>query len=157
MRQQRRRVTWGAFHETCHHWQFHWLLPSMTLLHSQSKSRMSLYLSVNDKLSVMTSFMKCPPELVHLLLTMLFHYLLQKTYQLDRSFIHTASRVWNSLPDHVVGTPSCTGLNSFKRRVHRFLLPNGIPWLQYFTYHLLIFFKLLLLVCFLFELQWTVD
>ena len=33
----------------------------MTVLHSQSKSRMWLYLSVNDKLSVMTSFMKCPP------------------------------------------------------------------------------------------------
>ena len=32
----------GAFHETCHHWQFviHWLLPwqqSVTVLHSQSK------------------------------------------------------------------------------------------------------------------------
>ena len=50
-----------------------------------------------------------------------------KTHQLDRSFIDTASRVWNSLPDHVVGTPSCTGLNSFKRRAHRFLLANGIP------------------------------
>ena len=34
----------------------------MTVLHSQSKSRMSLYLSVNDKLSVMTRFMKCPPD-----------------------------------------------------------------------------------------------
>ena len=31
-----------------------------TVLHSQSKPRMSLYLSVNDKLSVMTSSMKCP-------------------------------------------------------------------------------------------------
>ena len=31
---------------------------------SQSKSRMSLYLSVNGKLSVMTSFMKCPTELL---------------------------------------------------------------------------------------------
>ena len=36
----------------------------MTVLHSQSKSRISQYLSVNDKLSVMTSFMKCPPGLV---------------------------------------------------------------------------------------------
>ena len=39
----------------------HRLLPwqqSMTVPHSQSKSRMSLYLSV------MTSFMKCPPGLV---------------------------------------------------------------------------------------------
>ena len=50
----------GVFHETCHHWQFviHWLWPwqqSVTVLHSQSKSRMSLYLSV------MTSFMKSPP------------------------------------------------------------------------------------------------
>ena len=58
----------GVFHETCHHWQFviHWLLPwqqSVTVLQSQSKSRMSLYSSVNDKLSVMTSFMKCPPGL----------------------------------------------------------------------------------------------
>ena len=58
---------WGAFYDTCHHWQFviHWLLPwqqSMTVLHSQSKSRMSLYLTVNDKLSVMTSFMKCSPD-----------------------------------------------------------------------------------------------
>ena len=54
-----------------------------------------------------------------------------KTHQLDRSFIHTASRVWNSLPYHVVGTLSCTGLNSFKRCAHRFLLANGIPRLQY--------------------------
>ena len=48
------------------------------------------------------------------------------THQFDRSFIHTASRIWNSLPDHVVGTPSCIGLYSFKRRAHRFLLTNGI-------------------------------
>ena len=41
-----------------------------------------------------------------------------KTYQLDRSFIHTASKVWNSLPDHVVGTISQMGLESFKSRVH---------------------------------------
>ena len=48
-----------------------------------------------------------------------------KTHQMDRSFIHTASRVWNSLPDSVVDTISCTGLKSFKSRVHRFLLENG--------------------------------
>ena len=33
-----------------------------------------------------------------------------KTHQLDRSFIHTASKVWNSLPDHVVETISHMGL-----------------------------------------------
>ena len=36
-----------------------------TVLHSQSKSRMSLYLSVNDKLSVITSFMKYPPGVAY--------------------------------------------------------------------------------------------
>ena len=44
-----------------------------------------------------------------------------RTHQLDRSFIHTASTVWNSLPDHVVGTISYMGLKSCKNRVHRFL------------------------------------
>ena len=33
-----------------------------TVLHSQSKSRMSLYLSVIDKLSLMTSSIKWAPE-----------------------------------------------------------------------------------------------
>ena len=41
------------------------------------------------------------------------------------SFIHTASKVWNSLPDHVVGTISHMGLESFESSVHRFLLENG--------------------------------
>ena len=34
----------------------------MTVFIANQKARMSLYLSVNDKLSVMTSFMKCPPD-----------------------------------------------------------------------------------------------
>ena len=37
-----------------------------------------------------------------------------KTHQIDRSFIHTATKVWYSLPDNVVGTISSTGLKSFK-------------------------------------------
>ena len=45
-----------------------------------------------------------------------------KTHQLDRCFIHTASKVWNSLPYHVVGTISHMGLKSFKSSVHRFPL-----------------------------------
>ena len=40
-----------------------WLITLSILLRvfHRTKSRMSLYLSVNDKLSVMTSSMKCPP------------------------------------------------------------------------------------------------
>ena len=61
------QLSWGSvgyFIElNCHQWQLviHWLYTMVTVLHSQSKSSMSPYLSVNDKLSVMTSSMKCPP------------------------------------------------------------------------------------------------
>ena len=47
-----------------------------------------------------------------------------KTHQLDRSFIHTASRIWNSLPDHVVGTISYMGLQFYAVCI-MFLLENG--------------------------------
>ncbi|XP_060775509.1 uncharacterized protein LOC132885169 [Neoarius graeffei] len=43
------------------------------------------------------------------------------TRTLDRTFLHTAVRVWNSLPEHVVG-PIDTGPQAFKCRVHRHLL-----------------------------------
>ena len=36
-----------------------------------------------------------------------------KTHHLDRSFIHTASKVWNSLPDHAAGTISHYGAQLF--------------------------------------------
>jgi len=45
-----------------------------------------------------------------------------KTCTLDRSFIHTAVRVWNSLPDAVVGHIKDSGLQAFKCRVHRYLM-----------------------------------
>ena len=47
-----------------------------------------------------------------------------KTSSLDRSFIHSAVRIWNSLPDSVVGNISITGLQAFKSRVHVYLLSN---------------------------------
>ena len=63
----------GVFHETCHHWQFviHWLLPwqqSVTVLHSQSKSRMSLYLSVNVHVQIVSDdkFHEMPPWCCHI-------------------------------------------------------------------------------------------
>ena len=45
-----------------------------------------------------------------------------RTNSLDRSFVHSTVRIWNSLPDAVVGDLSVTGLNSFKGRAHEFLL-----------------------------------
>ena len=49
-----------------------------------------------------------------------------KTHQLDRSFIHTASKVWNSLSQTMLlETISHIGLKSFKRCVHRIILENG--------------------------------
>ena len=47
----------GPFHRTCHSL----TITMATVLHSQSKSRLSLYLSLNDKLSLMTSSMKWAP------------------------------------------------------------------------------------------------
>ena len=44
-----------------------------------------------------------------------------RTYCLDRSFIHTAIPLWNSLPDTVVGDISEEGLQLFKCRVHQHL------------------------------------
>ena len=44
------------------------------------------------------------------------------TNQMDRTFIHTGVRVWNSLPDNVVGRLSSSGLQSFKTRAHKFLV-----------------------------------
>ena len=44
------------------------------------------------------------------------------TRTLDRTFLHTAVRVWNSLPEHVVDSITDNGLQAFKRRVHRHLL-----------------------------------
>ena len=45
-----------------------------------------------------------------------------RTNSLDRSFVHTTVRIWNSLPDAIVGDLSATGHNSFKGRAHEFLL-----------------------------------
>merc|ERR1712208_54020 len=44
------------------------------------------------------------------------------TRTLDRTFLHTAVRVWNSLPENVVAPVTDNGLQAFKRRVHRHLL-----------------------------------
>ena len=45
-----------------------------------------------------------------------------KTYTLDRSFLHTAIRTWNNLPEAVVGNISDSGVQSFKIQVHKHLL-----------------------------------
>ena len=47
----------------------------------------------------------------------------------DRTFLHTAVRVWNSLPVHVVNSITDNGLQAFKRRVHRHLLTITSHWL----------------------------
>ena len=44
-----------------------------------------------------------------------------RTCCLDRSFIHTAVPLWNSLPDSVVGDITDEGFQLFKCRVHRHL------------------------------------
>ena len=48
-----------------------------------------------------------------------------RTLCLDRSFIHTAVPLWNSLPDDVVGNISEDGIQAFKCRVHRHLLSKS--------------------------------
>ena len=45
-----------------------------------------------------------------------------RTRCLDRSFIHTAVPLWNSLPDTVVGNITTAGIQSFKCRAHKYLL-----------------------------------
>jgi hypothetical protein len=45
-----------------------------------------------------------------------------RTRCLDRSFIHTAVHLWNSLPVSVVGNITEEGIQSFKYRVHGHLL-----------------------------------
>ena len=45
-----------------------------------------------------------------------------KTSTLDRSFLHSAIRVWNNLPDTTVGTISGSRLQAFKSQVHRHLI-----------------------------------
>lgn len=45
-----------------------------------------------------------------------------KTFTLDRSFLHSAIRIWNSLPDAAVGTISIKGIQNFKCQVHKHLL-----------------------------------
>ena len=45
-----------------------------------------------------------------------------RTRCLDRSFIHTAVPLWNSLPVSVVGNITEEGIQSFKCRVHGHLL-----------------------------------
>ena len=45
-----------------------------------------------------------------------------KTSTLDRSFLHSAVRIWNSLPDAAVGTISVKGIQNFKCQVHQHLL-----------------------------------
>ena len=48
-----------------------------------------------------------------------------KTHTLDRSFVHSATGVWNSLPEYVVREITDTGLQAFKCRVHEHLLTYG--------------------------------
>ena len=45
-----------------------------------------------------------------------------RTRCLDRSFIHTAVPLWNSLPESIVGNITAEGIQSFKCRVHEHLL-----------------------------------
>ncbi|XP_077980214.1 uncharacterized protein LOC144435497 [Glandiceps talaboti] len=45
-----------------------------------------------------------------------------KTSTLDRSFLHSAIRMWNNLPDVVVGKINSDGIQSFKCRVHKHLI-----------------------------------
>ena len=48
-----------------------------------------------------------------------------KTHTLDRRFVHSHTRVWNSLPEYVVREITDTGLQAFKCRVHGHLLIYG--------------------------------
>lgn len=48
-----------------------------------------------------------------------------RTYTLDRSFLHCAIRIWNSLPDAVVGNICDDGVQAFKSRVHKHLSSLG--------------------------------
>ena len=80
----------------------------------------------------------CPPDLKALLpkpflvrratrssLSMPCHALtvpVSRTISTGRTFIHTAVRVWNSLPDKVVGDIYDNGAPSFKSRVHKHLM-----------------------------------
>ena len=48
-----------------------------------------------------------------------------KTYCLDRSFIHTAVPLWNSLPDSIVGNITDAGFHHFASRVHGHLLSTS--------------------------------
>ena len=45
-----------------------------------------------------------------------------RTHSTGRSFLHTGTTLWNSLPENIVGQIDDTGVQSFKSRVHKHLL-----------------------------------
>ena len=57
--------------------------------------------------------------------TMLSPFQMVKTHTLDRSFVQSATRVWNSLPEYVVREITDTGIQAFKCQVHGHLLTYG--------------------------------
>ena len=48
-----------------------------------------------------------------------------KTSTLDRTFLHSAIRIWNTLPDTVVGKIKSDSVQSFKQRVNKHMLFDG--------------------------------
>ena len=45
-----------------------------------------------------------------------------KTSTLDRTFLHSAIRIWNALPDTVVGEIKSDSVQSFKQRVNKHMM-----------------------------------
>ena len=45
-----------------------------------------------------------------------------KTSTLDRTFLHSAIRIWNALPDTVVGKIKSDSVQSFKQRVNKHMM-----------------------------------
>ena len=44
------------------------------------------------------------------------------TSTLDRTFLHSAIRIWNALPDTVVGKIKSDSVQSFKQRVNKHMM-----------------------------------
>ena len=64
-----------------------------------------------------------------------------RTSTLDRTFLHSATRLWNNLPDTVVGWIESDNVQSFKQRLNKYLMyfglhavntPSNVPWLVTF-------------------------
>ena len=53
-----------------------------------------------------------------------------KTSTLDRTFHHSVIRIWNALPDTVVGKIKSDSVQSFKQRVNKYMLLDIIPVFQ---------------------------